>query len=404
MSVVNKITGTYRNPAVGSTMEQPDQIRVEPINDYDSFVSIKSEWNSLVETLDESHPFLRHEWFDAAYNWKKDQACSLCMLLLYRESELIGVCPTILSSSNYRFLKFRKLEFLTVPDTQFCSVITNPLNNDLVASAVAKWIRQHADDWTILELGYVKTDDNAVDSIKTRLLDYGIDVYTAPHGENPYIDLSSTWEQFYGGRSRRLKKGNNLVANKLARAGSLRLEWMHGSRLQERDLHDCLEAVVKLSAKSWKQVTGFSLDQDGPGRFIKSLSRSMNESQSLSVWLLYLNDNPIAMEYQLIHNGDVFALRSDYDGSFEHLSPGTYLNWKVIESLFESGFNRYFMGPGDNPYKRRWTDTGTPLAKVFGYSISWKGRLAEVLFRVILPLARRIRQPFGVDQHGEHGS
>ena len=76
---------------------------------------------------------------------------------------------------------------------------------------------------------------------------------------------------------------------------------------------------------------------------------------------MHVGDRPVAMEYQLVDNGNVHALRSDFDQSCEDLSPGSYLFRHLLESSFGGGLTRYYMGPGDNPYKLRWTDQGESL-------------------------------------------
>jgi len=44
---------------------------------------------------------------------------------------------------------------------------------------------------------------------------------------------------------------------------------------------------------------------------------------------------------------------------------------------FRSGLKRYWLGPGVNPYKARWTDQGEPLFRIAGYSPTAKGRLLQ---------------------------
>ena len=74
-----------------------------------------------------------------------------------------------------------------------------------------------------------------------------------------------------------------------------------------------LEDVIRISARSWKRHTGNSLDQAGPQAFIRRLSHRAHDQGWLSVWRLTLDGSPIAMEYQLVGDGIVYALRSDFD-------------------------------------------------------------------------------------------
>lgn len=81
------------------------------------------------------------------------------------------------------------------------------------------------------------------------------------------------------------------------------------------------------------------------------------------------------MEYQLAYAGRVHALRADFDKQFGALSPGTYLNVKLLERLCGHSLTRYLMGPGNNPYKKRWSETVEPLQQIRIFSPSLRGRV-----------------------------
>jgi CelD/BcsL family acetyltransferase involved in cellulose biosynthesis len=152
-----------------------------------------------------------------------------------------------------------------------------------------------------------------------------------------------------------------------------------------------IAAVVDISQRSWKQTTGNSLDRAAPGDFIRALSPAAQRNGWLSVWLAYLDERPVAMEYQLVYDGNVHALRSDFDSTLDHVSPGSFLFRYLLERLFGEGRSQYLMGPGDNAYKTRWTTEGHPLCRVIGYNGSVSGRFAYWIDQRAKPLLRRFR-------------
>jgi CelD/BcsL family acetyltransferase involved in cellulose biosynthesis len=131
-----------------------------------------------------------------------------------------------------------------------------------------------------------------------------------------------------------------------------------------------------------------TLNNRGPGAFIRRLTQHALEQGWLSMWGLRLNGKVVAMEYQLISGGEVFALRADFDGSLDAISPGSYLSWQLLQELFGSGLTRYWMGPGANAYKGRWTDRGEQLFRAGAYSPTIRGRLHQLNDRVVRPAAR----------------
>jgi CelD/BcsL family acetyltransferase involved in cellulose biosynthesis len=95
--------------------------------------------------------------------------------------------------------------------------------------------------------------------------------------------------------------------------------------------------------------------------------------------MLSLDGQPAAMEYQLSYKGNVSALRADYDLSYEDMSLGTYLNWKLLQQLFTSDLQYYSMGPGDNAYKRRWAEDYPPLYRIVGFNNTIRGLMLRLL-------------------------
>ena len=351
------------------------------------FGALRAEWNRLAGAHPVSSAFLSHEWADAAWQWRRDDA-DLALLAVRRDaSELVGLAPLVRTTEREAGFSFRRLELLSVPDNQFADILFAPDHLTGVAQAVAHWLRENPRLWDQLTLRAVHHDSPSVPAMTDALNRAGLAVARQAEAVNYAIDLTGTWEAYYRTRSRRLKKGNNLVANHLHRAGKLKLTWLRGEEVDEQTA----TILRQLSAASWKQSTGTTLDQPGPKAFFERLLAHAREQRWLSVWLLTLDALPVAAELQLEHKGCMHGLRSDFRTDLGELSPGTYLNWKIIEGLFDQGLGVYYLGPGENPYKRRWTDSGTPLVRLDAWSPSLRGRLRRALQRWLRPGLRKAR-------------
>jgi len=371
------------------------------ITEESEFLARRDLWNDVASSARGHAVFLRHEWFDAAWEWRKNEQCSLRIAFVSRDDEVIGICPLLLHRTRGHGLPVRKLEFLSVPDTQFCDIVCAEPDGPDVCGAIAAALGERAWEWDVLDLRHLP--QNAV----ARAL--ASDACSEPRFEesawdnNLLIDLEESWEDFYGRRGRSLKKGNNLAANRLRRAGHLELHWTRGAG-EPRDRVDALlEEFVALSSKSWKAETGLTLENPGPGAFIRRLTRHALEQGWLSMWDLRLNGKLVAMEYQLLSNGEVFALRADFDQSLETSSPGSYLSWQLLQALFGGGLKRYWLGPGVNPYKARWTDRGEPLFRIAAYSPTARGRMLdwnERLVRAAKNVLARLRTPASRERTG----
>jgi CelD/BcsL family acetyltransferase involved in cellulose biosynthesis len=92
-----------------------------------------------------------------------------------------------------------------------------------------------------------------------------------------------------------------------------------------------------------------------------------------------------------VADGRVYALRSDFDAEFEEISPGTHLNRSLLQQLFGRGLQRYYMGPGENAYKHRWTEQVEPVEAVTVYGRSLAGRSLAAWETSLKPFARKLR-------------
>ena len=365
-----------------------DHLRAVAWRSERAFLDARDPWNRLVAQIPAASVFLRHEWFDAAWRWASADA-ELYIIALLQGDRLVGAAPLVLRQQSGRFAH-RRLSFLTVPDTQLCDVIAEPALRTEVLTALLDALQRRA-DWDVLDLSYLTAD--AAEEIADLARSRGRPTAVLDQGNNPAITLAGTWEQYYGRRSRRLKKGNNLIANKLKKSShQFGLEHRTGSQLQEEQATARLmEEVIAISARSWKRDTGLSLDFPGPNAFIRRLSELAVRNGWLSVWRFEVDGQAVAMEYQLHYNGRIHALRSDFDGTAAELSPGTYLNWKMLEQLFETDDRRYLMGPGDNAYKLRWAEEFDPVKRVMIYGNTWRARgkaLFDLRLRALLRRAR----------------
>ncbi len=339
----------------------------------DGFSALQPAWNRLYQNCTGRSLFLSHEWFDAAWQWGRLYG-DLYILCCERNGELVGVLPLSRHSIGGRMASHRRLEFLAVPDTQRCDVIVADVDRAEVVAAFAGELRRRQSDWDMIRLRALAKNAVAVTELSQALREKGLHCDVKASTTNPWIAVDSSWTAYYATRTRSLKKALNLAANRLARSGTLSVHWLAPGTGEPADVDRTLDSITSISGRSWKTRTGNSLDNAGPQAFIRRLSHHAHRRGWLSTWILALDEAPVAMEYQLVADGDVFALRSDFDATLENLSPGSYLSRQMLEGLFDRGLKRYFMGPGDNAYKYRWTDASEPMYMMTVYGRSMRGR------------------------------
>jgi len=371
------------------TLQQPSIVLSEYTTEV-AFSELEAPWGALVSRLSAPSVFLSPEWFNAAWLWRRDTS-TLALLSAQSEGQLVGVIPLVEARRASRTGPRRVLEFLTVPDTQFCDVVSDAEFSESVIEAFADWLVASPRRWDVLDLGFLPEDSLVKRHLGPALARRGRPVRFEHDGSNPYLDLDEPWEQYYAGRSRSLKKANNLASNRIGKAGAVTIDRYRPDGLEAHELDSWLRTLVSVSARSWKRESGNSLDNAGPQAFIRRLSELAARKGWLSLWILSLDGKPLAMEYQLIFNGNVHALRADFDADYGEISPGSHLYRVLLEALYSQALARYYMGPGDNPYKLRWTDKSVPLSRFTAYSGSPRGWVASVFDDRLVPIARAVR-------------
>lgn len=364
-------------------------MRLRLVTELDELMALGTEWDRLYDRSARRSLFLAHAWFDAAWQWRRHSA-KLYILCCFHGSDLVGALPLVRQRGK-RSQTGGLLEFLTVPDTQCCDALIADDERVAVAAALADELIRRQDEWDLLRMNYAGAESVARTTFQQALSDRGLRCVDRGASENPCVALNGSWDAYYSSRSRRLKKAVNLATNRLARAGRVELHWLEPGAVRAEGVDRLVDQIVEISGHSWKSRTGNSLDNAAPQAFIRRLSHLAYDHGHLSVWTLTLDEKPIAMEFQIVASGVVSALRSDFDGRYEALSPGTYLSRHLLEKLFERGWRSYFMGPGENAYKYRWANGSESVYSMAVYGRTARGRMLAAYDLVLKPAARSIR-------------
>jgi len=345
----------------------------------EGFQNLAADWNRLASLTDGRSVFLRHEWFDAAWQWIKHD-CTLQIFCVTKVKDVIGICPLVIRKRSYHGIPIRILEPLSVPDTQNWDILADPKCSKFVVAMLMEGLVKLRGGWDGIELDKLSSNSNFMSHLPGLVGASRLGLHYEQHGTNPGIELREDWETYYRRRSRRLKKGNNYVLNRLRQSKmNFQLDWVHNGSLGWDEVSRILSDAIKISSLSWKKKTELTLDYRGPSNFINRLTEHAYRNKWLSIWMLSLDGQPAAMEYQLSYKGNVSALRADYDLSYEDMSLGTYLNWKLLQQLFTSDLQYYSMGPGDNAYKRRWAEDYPPLYRIVGFNNTIRGLMLRLL-------------------------
>lgn len=330
---------------------------IKNITHFSDFMALKQDWNRLAELTDSADIFLTHEWFQAAWAWL-DKTSTVMIITVSHHGAMTGICPLLFGEEKKGIFTAKKLSLMVIPDSQQFDVLCDPTQRGSVLDAIVDTICSNR-AWDYFDITKLKQASQTAELLREKFSAQGRKCTDAVLDESLCIGLDGSWEDYYKTRSRRLKKGNNYIKNLLARSeAEFEVKKFSAAQIDEKVVDD----IVNISANSWKSHTGLTFDNAGPRKFLTVLLEQMKEKDGVAIWFFYYENNPVAYELQLTHQNIISALRSDYHVKHEDLSPGTYLNWKLLEQLFDEDLSLYNMGPGTNKYKLRWTNEAVALS------------------------------------------
>ena len=361
------------------------EVRSLPVPD--SSGTVESVWTDLLGRSGETSPFLTQEWFEACCVALSDREPEL--LVVEEQGAPIALIPLQRRTGSHRGLPVRYLSLVDCPDSPVADFIVTGHAEPVVRALVDHLLTRS--DWDVLELARLAAGSPTLKALEAELSGR-LAWRRAGTDLSPYLAIDGSWKTFYGATSQRFKKTARNTHNRLARLGKVVVEEHRALDPDER----LFEEVVDLTNRSWKADRGVAIATMPRMReFFAELSRRATRRGWLSLWLLRLDDEPIAMEYQLRADGIVHALRADYDLRFAASSPGSVLNFEIARALFERGdVHEYRMGPGLNDYKMRWATACHETVRIQAYRNGLYPRLLHYAETTLVPAARRLREWF----------
>jgi CelD/BcsL family acetyltransferase involved in cellulose biosynthesis len=244
---------TRRKSAVGILRKYvTSTLRCEVVSTADELVALRHQWSSLVGDLNSGGIFLSNEWFDAAWEWAREGAV-LHVVAIWNESQLVGVAPLCRRRHVHLGLSLRTMEFAAVPDTPYCDLICAPAEAEAVAAAVYAHLHAIRDQWDMIELARLQPSSVAERLLRAVFVTSGYLSEPCVDDSDYQVDLRTTWQAYYATRSRRLKKGNNLIANHLKKDFK-QIEIVVRPAVDESQVNELLDTIAELASDHWAET------------------------------------------------------------------------------------------------------------------------------------------------------
>ena len=368
-------------------------VRVRRIETFREFVDLAPAWSELARASGQASPFLSHDWFWCC--WQAEREGYRPEILVVEDSGgTLAILPTARWRGGRRALPVRRLGLFESPDAPWLDMLALGEPNRALAALLDHLVSRS--DWDALLLQKLLAASPMVkalgDLLPGRLLWRRGNTLLSP-----YLTIAGTWEAFYRGKTQRFRKTCRNIENRIRRARDVVVE-EHRSVDPDGPV---FAEVLEVSRRSWKGAEGLAMaTMRGMPLFFRELTRRASANGWLHLWILRLDGRAVATEYQIASGTSRHALRADFDEAVGNLSPGSYLNFRIVQSLFERGdVDEYDMGPVTNDYKLQWATGSHESVTLEAYAPTAYGRLLHGIETRLLPFARRWRDRAGAWSH-----
>ncbi len=324
---------------------------IEYITSYEDFLNLETEWKKIFDTSSQAIIFNSFEWIDCCIK-SYQSGKQLLILEIRKSSEIVGFIPLWRYRARMRGIPVNMISFVTSPDNAYNdSLIVDDHYEQALDFALSYLVESDSALWDVLSLNEIEFTSDMYRKIAKICTEKNLKHFQFRSAVTPVINTEGDWEEFYASKSRKFRKTRRNLLNRLEKYDDVSFDYV-----KINDSTQMMEAIQEVSAKGWKHEAGYAISSRSDfTRFFNEFTPIALKNDWLRLWFLKIKGEPVAMEYDLVFNNVIYALRADFKPEFKELSPGSILEYHVIKSMFENEIKQYRTGPGLNEYKLHWT-------------------------------------------------
>lgn len=317
--------------------------------------ALSPEWEGLFRRCAGASPFLHPRWVQGWWDHFKEDA-SLRLLVLREKGRLAGVAPLQRRWSRWRLFPVRSLGLLQNGQSR---------PGFLLAEDPIKWmpevvgaLEKTAGQWDLFQLDGIEEEEYRI-LAKSTSASGRLKVVDASEWSDSFLPLEGDWQSYLQSKTAKFRKTLRYTDNVLSREGTLRWEMA-----RKDEVAPALEAFLELDKKSWKKERGeYILGDTRLAGFYRRTILDLAESGTSGIFLLFIEQRPIAGAICLFSGETLYTLKTSFDEALAKFSPGTVLFHHLIEYAYQSGYRRFDF-VGRIPFSERWTDQNKNFQRV----------------------------------------
>lgn len=339
-------------------------ISVRAIDERAELDGLAPEWDRLFNLQARPTPFLHRAWFEAFWSEMDHSPGWPLILAAFENSQLVGLAPLTAGKTRRGGLNHWSVFGLENVHSQDYAWLLEPDREEEILEAMVDELERLFTGRVMISWGNAYMDHPASASAARVLSRRGRRVDQRVRRHAPVVRFPGGGKSFFSTLGTKTRKRLNRNLRLLDQEGRVRLEEVSASA----DLQSHLDAAWELEAGTWKGRLGTAVGLDPRlTGFYNRLAVNMAARDMLCLFVLYLDDNLIAFDFNL-HAGDtVHILKTSFDDAWAKLSPNRLVVRALIDWAEERGLTALSMGGDADEWKMRWTDETDEVTWLYAF-------------------------------------
>jgi CelD/BcsL family acetyltransferase involved in cellulose biosynthesis len=351
---------------------RPLPCTIDLIEEAEGFARLRFEWDGLLSSSPSDSVFLTWEWM---FTWWKHLGGRrrLSIVTVRSEGELIAIAPLVIRPPDYgRLAPFSALEFLGtgIVGSDYLDLIIRSGREQDALTALAGHVARGK---IMLALAQVRKGSSLALDLAGRVEGHGWGLAEATTAVCPYIDLAGrTWATYLAGIGSAHRANLNRRMRNLARGSKLHF----AEARSEEDRRDFLARLIELHNLRRREMGGSETFQS-PAllAFHEEFTTLALRRGWLRLFLLHLDERPVAALYGLRYGRTFYFYQSGFDPAYAKQSVGLVVMGLSIRKALEEGAAEFDLLHGDEGYKSLWTRQHREIGRLEVYPPRARGAI-----------------------------
>jgi hypothetical protein len=317
-------------------------LEIEEITSTKKLEEFQNSWQALLDCSKCDNLFATYEltttWLNHFWNTKP-----ILFLLVKNSNKPVALAPFLIDEEKDCLI-------FPVKHSQRPNLICAE-NHEEVLTIVLSYLKERFGRIK-LHLRGVEFDSPLVDSLVRISSAFNLLTILKESDNSPFLTINTSWQDYLKSKPNHIRHEQKRKVNKIRKAGQV--DFIKVSSIGHID--SIMNDILQIERNSWKEKAGKSFTAvPGLKEFWVDLAKLGAQNGWLCIYLLYLNSVPLAHIYGMLYMNKYFALKTSYDESYRHLSPGIALFHYALQNAFQSNLKEFDFLGAESHWKKEFT-------------------------------------------------